>query len=398
MKALREAVIVSGARTPIGRFGGSFKDVSAAELGGIAIRAAVERAGIDPATIDDVYFGCVLSWNHDSYVARASTIAAGLPYEVPSTQVNRQCASGLEAIILAAQKIETGDAEIVVAGGTENMSQAPFFVKRARWGYRLGHDTFEDSLLAALHDPFTRLHMGGTAENIAERFGISREEQDKLALLSHQRAVAAIREGRFKEEIVPVTVPQPKGEPKIVDTDEHPRADTSLEKLMKLPPVFKEGGTVTAGNSAGINDGAAALVLMSRQKAEELGIKPRLRFVSRAAAGVDPAIMGIGPIPAVRKALKMAGMTIKDIDLIEINEAFAAAAIYCMRELEMDIEKTNVNGSGISLGHPLGATGAMWTVKLMYEMARRKVKYGLVTFCCGGGQGLAAIFENLFNI
>ncbi|HEX77586.1 MAG TPA: thiolase family protein [Dehalococcoidia bacterium] len=392
---MQEAVIVSGARTPVGNFGGAFRDVSAGELGGVAIKAAVERAGVNPAQIDDAYMGCVMIWNHDSYVARACTLAAGLPYEVPSTQVNRQCSSGVEAIIIGTHKIEVGDAEIVVAGGTENMSQCPFWVKGARWGYRLGHGVFEDSLVAALHDPFTKLHMGGTAENVAERFGVSREDQDKMALLSHQRAVAAIKGGHFKEQIVPVTVPQPKGEPKVVDTDEHPREDTSLEKLAQLRPAFKEGGTVTAGNSSSINDGAAAVVIMSRRKAEELGIKPRLRLVASAAAGVDPAIMGIGPVPAVRKALKMAGMTMDDIDLIEINEAFAAQVIYCIRELGMDLDKTNVFGSGIALGHPVGATGCIMTIKLMYEMPRRGAKYGLVTMCCGGGQGLAAIFESL---
>lgn len=394
---MNQPVIVSGVRTAIGRFGGSFKDYSAADLGAAVIKAALERVAVKPDLVDDVVIGNVFQVNHDSYTGRLAALKAGIPEEVPAININRWCSSGLEAINMGAQLIMTGEADIVVAGGTENMSQVPYILRhQVRWGgYRLGNAELEDGLIGALNCPVYHYHMGITAENVAAKFEVTREEQDRLALLSQQRAARAIEEGRFKDQIIPVSVPQPRGEPIIVDRDEHPRPDTTLEKLAKLPPAFKENGTVTAGNASGINDGAAAVVMMSEEKAKELGLKPRLRWVARAVAGVDPALMGIGPVPAVRKVLKKTGLTLDDIDLIELNEAFAAQAAYCIRELGLDIEKTNVNGSGISLGHPVGATGAIMTVKLLYELERRGARYGLATMCVGGGQGVATIFERI---
>lgn len=392
---MQEAVIVSGARTAVGRFGGAFKDVSAPDLGAQAIKAALERANISPDQVDEVVIGNALQATEAGYAARLASLRAGIPEEVPTIAINRQCSSGLEAINMAAQLVRTGEVDIVVAGGTENMSQSPYMLDySARFdGLRLGDAKLIDSLTEGLGCPVNRYHMGVTAENVAERFGVSREDQDEMAMMSHQRAVSAIENGRFAGQITQVDVPQRRGEPIHVDTDEGPRADTSLERLSSLRPVFKEGGTVTAGNASSINDGAAAVVLMSAAKAAELGVKPRLKWHARGVAGVEPAIMGIGPIPAVRKALKKAGMSLEDIDLIELNEAFASQALYCMRELDMDIDKTNVNGSGISLGHPVGATGAIMTVKLMEEMELRDNEFGLVTMCVGGGQGVATIFE-----
>ena len=392
---MQEAVIVSGARTAVGRFGGAFKDVSAPDLGAQAIKSALERANISPDQVDEVVIGNALQATEAGYAARLASLRAGIPEEVPTIAINRQCSSGLEAINMAAQLVRTGEVDIVVAGGTENMSQSPYMLDySARFdGLRLGDAKLIDSLTEGLGCPVNRYHMGVTAENVAERFGVSREDQDEMAMMSHQRAVSAIENGRFASQITQVDVPQRRGEPIHVDTDEGPRADTSLERLSSLRPVFKEGGTVTAGNASSINDGAAAVVLMSAAKAAELGVKPRLKWHARGVAGVEPAIMGIGPIPAVRKALKKAGMSLEDIDLIELNEAFASQALYCMRELDMDIDKTNVNGSGISLGHPVGATGAIMTVKLMEEMELRDNEFGLVTMCVGGGQGVATIFE-----
>lgn len=393
---MERAVIVSGARTPVGRFGGAFKTMSASDLGGIAIRAALERAGIAPETVEDVIFGNAIQAEEAGYVARLALLKAGIPQEVPAICVNRQCSSGLEAINLAAQVIRAGEAEIVVAGGAENMSQVPYMAHNVRWdGLRLGNGVLADGLIEGLNCPVHHYHMGVTAENVAERFEIHREDQDRLALLSHQRSVKAMEGGRFKEQLVAVSVPQPRGEPKVVDRDEQPRADTSLERLAALKPVFKDGGTVTAGNSSGINDAAAAVVLMSERKARELGLTPRLAWVSRAVAGVEPAVMGTGPVPAVRKVLAKAGMELADVDLVELNEAFAAQALYCMRELGLDMDRTNVNGSGISLGHPVGATGAIMTVKLMEELKLRDAEVGLVTMCVGGGQGCATIFQRL---
>ena len=394
---MNEVVLVSGARTPVGRFGGAFKDVSAPDLGAAAIKSALERANVQPDQVDEVVIGNALQATEAGYAARLSSLRAGIPDEVPTIAINRQCSSGLEAINMAALLVRTGEADIVVAGGTENMTQSPFllsYVSRFD-GLRLGDATLKDSLTDGLGCPVNRYHMGVTAENVAERFGVSREDQDALALMSHQRAVAAIDGGRFSDQITDVTIPQRRGDPIIADTDEGPRADTSLERLAGLRPVFKEGGSVTAGNASSINDGAAMVVLMTPEKASELGIAPRLKWHTRGVAGVDPAIMGIGPIPAVRKALDKAGMSKDDIDLIELNEAFASQALYCIRELDLDMDKTNVNGSGISLGHPVGATGAIMTVKLMEEMALRDDEIGLVTMCVGGGQGVATIFERV---
>ncbi len=394
---MQDAVIVSGARTPVGRFGGAFKDVSAPDLGAEAIKAALERAGISPEQVEEVALGNALQAQEAGYAARLAALKAGIPQETPTIAVNRQCSSGLEAINMAAQLVRTGEVDIAVAGGIENMSQAPYMMDyRARFdGLRMGDATMRDGLIEGLGCPVNRYHMGVTAENVAERFEVSREDQDAMALMSHQRAVAAIQNGRFSEQITPVSVAQRRGDPVVVSQDEGPRADTTLDRLATLRPVFKPDGSVTAGNASSINDGAAAVVIMSAAKAAELGLRPRLRWHSRGVAGVEPAIMGTGPVPAVRKALGKAGMEIGDVDLIELNEAFAAQALYCIRELDMDMDRTNVNGSGISLGHPVGATGAIMTVKLMEEIALRDDEVGLVTMCVGGGQGVATIFERV---
>ena len=394
---MQDAVIVSGARTPVGRFGGAFKDVSAPDLGAEAIKAALERAGISPEQVDEVALGNALQAQEAGYAARLAALKAGIPQETPTIAVNRQCSSGLEAINMAAQLVRTGEVDIAVAGGIENMSQAPYMMDyRARFdGLRMGDATMRDGLIEGLGCPVNRYHMGVTAENVAERFEVSREDQDAMALMSHQRAVAAMQNGRFSEQITPVSVAQRRGDPVVVSQDEGPRADTTLDRLATLRPVFKPDGSVTAGNASSINDGAAAVVIMSAAKAAELGLRPRLRWHSRGVAGVEPAIMGTGPVPAVRKALGKAGMDIGDVDLIELNEAFAAQALYCIRELDMDMDRTNVNGSGISLGHPVGATGAIMTVKLMEEIALRDDEVGLVTMCVGGGQGVATIFERV---
>ena len=392
---MRDAVIVSGARTPMGAFGGAFKDCSAADLGAAAIGAALARANVAPDQVDEVFFGNVLQAEESGYAGRLAALRAGIPQEVPAVAINRVCSSGLEAINIAAQLIKTGEVDIAVAGGTENMSQTPFLLGyKARFdGLRLGNAEMRDGLVEGLSCPVNRYHMGVGAENVTERFEISREDQDELALLSHQRAVAAVKEGRFDEQIVEVNVPQRRGDPVAVTADVGPREDTSLERLAKLRPVFKKGGTVTAGNAASINDGAAAVVMTSREKASELGLTPRLRWHTRGIAGVDPAFYATGPVLAVRKALEKASMTLDDIDLIELNEAFAVQALHNIRELGLDIDKTNVNGSGISLGHPIGATGAVMTVKLMEEMALRDDELGLVTMCVGGGMGVATIFQ-----
>ena len=394
---MRDAVIVSGARTPIGNFGGAFKDYSAADLGAVAIRAALERAKVAPEDVDEVLMGNVLQAEEAGYAPRLAALRAGIPHDVPAIAINRQCSSGLEAINFAANLIRTGEAAVAVAGGTESMSQSPFLLGyKSRFdGLRLGNAELRDSLLEGLACPVNHYHMGVTAENIAERFEISREDQDDLAMTSHRRAAAAAQNGRFAEQIAGVSVPQRRGAPVAVTADEGPRADTSPERLSSLRPVFKEGGTVTAGNSSSISDGAAAVVVMSTDKAAEMGLTPKLRWHARGVAGVDPAIMGIGPVPAIRRVLDRAGMELHDVDLIELNEAFAAQALYCIRELGLDIEATNVNGSGISLGHPIGATGAVMTVKLMEELERRDEQIGLVTMCVGGGQGVATIFERV---
>lgn len=391
---MREVVIASAVRTPIGAFGGKFKDVSAVQLGTIVAKEALKRAKVDPNMVDEVIFGNVLQAGLGQNVARQVSIYAGIPVEVPSFTVNKVCGSGLKTVALAAQAILAGEADIVLAGGTENMSQAPYLLKSARWGQRMGNGQIEDYMVQdGLWDIFNNYHMGITAENIAEKYGFTREEQDKLALDSQNRAEAAIKNERFKEEIVAVEIPQRKGDPIIADTDEYPKFGTTAEVLAKLRPAFKKDGTVTAGNASGINDGAAALVVMSKEKADELGITPLATIASYASAGVDPSIMGTGPIPATRKALAKVNMAIEELDLIEANEAFAAQALSVIKELNLDIEKTNVNGGAIALGHPIGASGARILVSLLHEMAKRDAKNGLATLCIGGGQGIAIIVK-----
>ena len=395
---MQNAVIVSGARTPMGRFGGSFKDVAAPDLGATAIKAALERAGVSPEMVEEVVIGNALQAQEAGYAARLASLNSGIPEETPTIAVNRQCSSGLEAINMAAQLIRTGEADIVVAGGTENMTQAPFMLDPSvRFdGLRMGDSTLRDGLIEGLGCPVNRYHMGVTAENVAERFEVSRESQDELALISHQRAVAAMESGRFDGQITPVSVPQRRGDPVVVDTDEGPRADTSLERLAGLRPVFKRDGSVTAGNASSINDGAAAVVLMSEEKAKQLGNHPQAAMAQHEVSRESTLPSWESVLyPAVQKALGKAGMDADDIDLIELNEAFAAQALYCIRELDLDLDKTNVNGSGISLGHPVGATGAVMTVKLLEEIGLRDQNLGLVTMCVGGGQGVATIFERV---
>jgi acetyl-CoA C-acetyltransferase len=394
VRKAKDVVIVSAARTPIGDFGGVFRNVSALELGRRAVEAAVSRAGIAKESVEEVIFGNCGQRSDEPNIARCIALKAGMPIQTTGFTIQRQCSSAMQALVSAYQEIVLGDAEIVVAGGVESMSSAPFVLKDARWGKRLQHGEMTDALWEMLTDPFAKILMGVTAENLARKYGISREEQDEIALRSHLNAAAAIREGRFREEIVPVVVKERKGE-RVVDTDEHPRSDASMEKLAALKPAFLEGGTVTAGNSSGLNDGAAALVLMSAEKAASLGIKPMARIVSYAWAGVEPELMGYGPVPATRKALEKAGLSLADIELIELNEAFAAQYLACEKLLELNREIVNVNGSGIGLGHPVGCTGARIVVTLLYEMARRGLKLGLATLCVGGGMGMAMILERL---
>ena len=386
-------VIVSGARTAIGSFGGSLKNLEATDLGGIAIKEALKRGQVAPEDVNEVVMGCVGQAAENAFMARVSAIKAGIPYEATALTVNRLCSSGLQAIVTAAMEIDEGFCEIAVAGGGESMNNIPYYIRKMRTGYRMGHGEVEDGLVTALSDPITRDHMGITAENVAERYHVSREDQDKYALLSQQRAAKARDEGKFKDEIIPLEVKVNKKETKIIDTDEYIRDNTTLEKLEKLRPAFKKDGTVTAGNASGINDCGAAVVLMKAEEAEKRGQKPIVRIVEAAAAGVDPAYMGIGPVPAVRKLLKKTGLTLADIGLFELNEAFASQTLACIRELGLDINKVNVNGSGISMGHPIGATGCIITIKLMNEMVRRNERYGIATLCIGGGQGLAVLFE-----
>lgn len=386
-------VIVAGSRTAIGTFNGSLKNHTAAELGSIVIKDVLKRAQIDPKLVDEVVLGCVGQVAEDAFVSRVAALNAGLPVESTAMTVNRLCSSGLQAIVTGAMEIQCGFADIVVAGGTESMNNLPYYVRQARFGYRMGHAELEDGLITALSDPFTRNHMGITAENIAEKYNISREEQDEYALGSQRKAAAAMEAGIFREEIVPVKVRVSKREEKIFEVDEHPRPDTTKEKLAKLRPAFKEDGTVTAGNASGINDAAAVVLLMTEEKAKELGLKPIVRLVSAAVAGVPPEIMGTGPIPAVRKLLKKTGIKLDDIGLIELNEAFAVQSIACIRDLGLDTSRVNVNGGAIAFGHPIGATGAILTIKLMNDMQRKKERYGLETLCIGGGQGIAALYE-----
>jgi len=392
---METAVIVSGTRTAIGSFGGALKDVSAVELASRVIDCALQRAGVDKHEVDEVIFGNVLQAGLGQNPARQAAVRAGIPTSVPAYTVNHVCGSGLKSAALAAQAVTSGAAEIVVAGGTESMNQAPFLLKGARWGYRLGHAELldvmiSDGLSCALSDG---VHMGVTAENIVEQFKISREDQDRFALQSQQRAEAAIQAGRFKEEIIPVPVPQKKGEPLMFAQDEFPRFGTTYEALAKLRPAFKKDGTVTAGNASGINDGAAAVVVMSESRAQAKNLEPLARIRAYAAAGVEPRVMGLGPIPAIPKALEKAGVRLEEIELIELNEAFAAQSLAVVRELGLDLAKTNVNGGAIALGHPIGASGARILVTLLYEMRRRNLHRGLAALCIGGGQGLAMVVE-----
>jgi acetyl-CoA C-acetyltransferase len=390
----KEAVIVSACRTPIGNFGGSFSGISAANLGKIVISEAIKRAGIPADMVDDVLLGCILQAGLGQNIARQSSIMAGIPVSVPSMTVNMVCGSGLKSVCLAAQSIMLGDADIIVAGGTENMTQAPYLIREMRWGSKMGDIKMVDSMVYdALTDVFNQYHMGMTAENIAEKYKITREAQDSFAAMSQQKAEKAQREGLFKEEIVPVQIELKKNELKLVEQDEFIRPGTTAEKLANLKPAFKKDGTVTAGNASGINDGAAALVLMSSEKAQALGLKPLAKIVSYASAGVDPSIMGIGPVEACRKALKKANLIVSDIDLIEANEAFAAQSLAVMNELGLDPDKVNVNGGAIALGHPVGASGARILVTLLHEMNRRNVKLGMAALCIGGGMGISIIIE-----
>lgn len=391
---MREVVIVSAVRTPIGSFGGKLKDVSAVDLGAIVVKAALEKAKVDPSTVDELIFGNVLQAGLGQNVARQVSVKAGIPIEVPSFTINKVCGSGLKTVQLAAQAIIAGDADIIVAGGTENMSQAPYVMKSARWGQRMGNGVMEDVMIKdGLWDAFNDYHMGNTAENIAAKYNFTREEQDKLAVASQNKAEAAVTSGRFKEEIIAVEIPQRKGDPIVVDTDEYPKFGATVEGVAKLRPAFVKDGSVTAANASGLNDGAAALVVMSKEKADELGLTPLATIASYASAGVDPAIMGTGPIPATQKALKKANMSVEDLDLIEANEAFAAQALSVMKDLKLDESKINVNGGAIALGHPIGASGARILVTLLHEMGKRDAKTGLATLCIGGGQGTAVVVK-----
>ena len=393
---MREVVIASAVRTAIGKFGGSLLPLSAPELGAIVIKEALKRANVPGEKVDEVIFGNVLQAGLGQNPARQASIKAGLPIEVPAFTVNKVCGSGLKCVELTAQSILAGDNDIVVAGGMESMSNAPFVTSgKARWGLRMGDSKLVDVMIKdGLWDAFNNYHMGITSENVAEKFGVTREDQDEVSARSQQRAIAAIKSGAFKDEIVPVTIKTKKGEI-VFDTDEFPREGTTTEILAKLRPAFKQGGTVTAGNASGLNDGAAALVIMSAEKAQELGIKPMAKILSYASAGVDPAIMGIGPIPASRKALSKAGLEVKDLDLIEANEAFAAQFVEVGRELNFDPDKVNVNGGAIALGHPIGASGARILVTLLYALKNRDKKLGLATLCIGGGMGTSAVVEML---
>ena len=390
-----EIVIASACRTAIGTFGGTLKDVPAAELGAIVVKEAVKRAGIKPEMVDEVIFGNVLQAGLGQNIARQVTLKAGLPIETTAMTINIVCGSGLKSVALAANQILAGESEIVVCGGTENMSAAPYAIPSARWGARMNNSKMIDVMVNdGLWDAFNQYHMGITAENVAEKYGITREMQDEFAVASQSKAEAAIKAGKFKDEIVPVVIHGKKGDT-VFDTDEHPKFGTTLEKVAKLRPAFKrDGGTVTAANASGINDSAAALVVMSKEKADELGIKPLATIVSYATGGVDPSIMGVGPVPAVTKAMARANMTVDDFDLIEANEAFAAQSLAVAQDLKFDMSKVNVNGGAIALGHPIGASGARILVTLLYEMQKREDAHtGLATLCIGGGQGQALIVK-----
>ncbi|WP_085524472.1 thiolase family protein [Tuberibacillus sp. Marseille-P3662] len=391
---MKDIVIVDGARTPIGTMGGMIKDVHAADLGATTIREALNRANVSPELVEEVIVGNVGQVAENAYIARMCALRAGLPSTTTALSLNRLCGSGLQAINSAVQSIKSEDAEVVVAAGTENMDLLPYYVRKARYGYKFGHSQLEDGLTTALTDPFGNYAMGVTAEKVAERFEINREDQDRFALRSQKRAIDAIENDYFKDEIVPVEVKGKRGEITLFDEDEHPR-HTSLEKLSKLKPAFMDGGSVTAGNAAGINQGAAAVVVMTQEKAEELGLKPIAYVREQAVAGLEPEIMGFAPAPAVTKVLHKSNLALDDIDLVELNEAFAAQAVAVIRDLGIDEEKVNPNGGAIALGHPLGGTGTILTVKSLYDMKRRGLTRAIVTMCIGGGQGIATIFENI---
>ncbi|MGB4607030.1 MAG: acetyl-CoA C-acetyltransferase [Sedimentibacter sp.] len=391
---MRKAVIVSAARTPIGSFGGAFASLSAVDLGVIAAKEAIKRAGIEPSMVEEVYFGNVLGAGLGQNVARQVSLGAGLPNETPALTINMVCGSGLRAVSMAAQFVENGECDIILCGGTESMTNAPYLLSKARWGHRMGHDSIVDYMIHdGLWDIYNNYHMGITAENVAEQYGITREEQDEFAAKSQMKAEAAQKAGRFTDEIVPVVIPQRKGDPVVIDTDEYPRHGSTVEKMAKLKPAFKKDGTVTAGNASGINDGAAALIIMSKEKADELGLKYLCEVAAYGSAGVDPKVMGLGPVPATKKALAKAGWTIDDLDLAEANEAFAAQSLAVIRELGLNPEITNVNGGAIALGHPIGASGARILVTLIYEMQKRDAKKGLATLCIGGGMGTSILVE-----
>ena len=391
---MRDVVIVSAARTPIGSFGGALKSVPTRTLGAIAVKEAIKRAGIKAEDIDEVVLGCVLQGALGQNVARQIAMDAGIPKEVPAMTLNKVCGSGLRAISLAAQMIKAGDADIVVAGGAENMSMAAYAVPSARWGARMNNTKMVDMMVNdGLWDAFNDYHMGITAENVAEQWGLTREDLDAFSVASQEKAEAAIKAGKFKDEIVPVEIPQRKGDPIIFDTYEHPKFGSTMEKVGKLKPAFKKDGIVTAANASGINDAGAAVIVMSKEKADELGLTPMCTIKSYASAGVDPSIMGIGPVPSSQKALEKAGLTIDDIDLIEANEAFAAQSLAVGKDLGIDPAKLNVNGGAIALGHPIGASGCRILITLIHEMAKRDAKTGLATLCIGGGQGTAIVVE-----
>ncbi|MFP3154853.1 thiolase family protein [Lachnospiraceae bacterium ZAX-1] len=391
---MKDIVIIDGARTAIGTFDGSLKDFAVTDLGAIAIEEALKRAGVKKEAVEEVIMGCVGQVNDDAFMARRSALKAGLPIESTAYTVNRLCSSGLQAIVNGTQSLDTEDAQIVVAGGGESMNNLPYYLYKARFGLRMGDTNLVDGLVAALTDPFSGKHMGTTAENIANQFHISREDQDQFAYESQTKAAKARDTGCFKDEIVPITVKRKKEE-FVFDTDEGIRDKTTLETLAKLRPAFVKDGSVTAGNASSINDGAAAVVMMTAEKAKELGLTPKLRVVAYAAAGVDPSIMGTGPIPAVKKVLARAGLTKEDIGLYELNEAFAVQALCCIKELGLDPAKVNPHGGAIAMGHPIGASGALLTVKMLYHMQQDNIRYGLETLCIGGGQGLAVIYEKI---
>ncbi len=395
----QDTVIISACRTPIGSFGQSLRDVRAYRLAALVMEEAIKRAGIEGASLSDVIFGDCIQTSEEANTARTAALKAGIPVEVPAVTIQRQCASGMQAVIFASQQVKTGDSEIVLAGGVESMSNAPYVLKKARWGARLQHAEMTDSMWELLFSGSGLLGapyiMGQTAENLAKKYNISREEQDQVAFESHQKALAAIDKGWFREEIVPVPLPRRDGTTAFFETDEHPRRDVSLAGLAGLRPVFDKNGSVTAGNSSGLNDGAAALVITSPERARDLGAKPLARICANALAGVEPHLMGYGPVPAVQKLLSKTGMRLEDIALIELNEAFAAQYLACEKGLGLDREKVNVNGSGIAMGHPVGCTGARIIVSLIGELKRRDARYGIATLCVGGGMGAAVLVENI---